>query len=258
MKIGVVGYGFVGKATHNMLEQHDVLIYDPALNYNKFPIETGAVFICVPTPTIGGKRDHSILMSTLHSLNANEYKGLVIIKSTVSPSFADEFSKYNLNIMVAPEFLNQFEPYAAFTKHLIGVTNIYQAELYRSIFNIAGYGHEDLRTTSPKTAIMSKNIHNCFGALKVAFFNEVYDVCEDEGVAYREMLACIFGMNDNLHPQYTRVCADGKRGFGGACFPKDAVAMANEYMIETLRAACDVNYAWRPEEMKKVESAPVV
>jgi UDP-glucose 6-dehydrogenase len=258
MRIGIIGYGFVGKATHNMLEKHEVSIYDPGLNYNNFPIHTYAVFICVPTPTIKGRRDHSIVESTLNILEQQEYKGLVIIKSTISPSFVDSFKDYLLDIMVAPEFLNQFEPYAAFEKHLIGVSNIYQATKYREIFGICGYGHKDLRTTNHKTAVMAKNIHNCFGALKVAFFNEVYDVCEDEGIAYREMLACIFAMNDNLDPQYTRVAADGKRGYGGACFPKDSVAMANEYMIGTLRAACDVNYAWRPEEMNKVESENVV
>ena len=154
--------------------------------------------------------------------------------------------------MVAPEFLNQFEPYAAFEKHLIGVSNIYQAELYRNIFNIKGYGHKDIRTTDIKTAVMAKNVHNCHGAMKVAFFNEIYDVCEDEKISYREMMNCIFSMNNNVHPQYTQIGADGRRGFGGACFPKDAVAMANEYEIETLGAACQINRAWRPEEMKSV------
>jgi UDP-glucose 6-dehydrogenase len=153
--------------------------------------------------------------------------------------------------MVAPEFLDQHSPYYAHSKHLIGVANIYHAQTYRNIFNLQGYGHADIRTTSIKTAVMSKSVHNCHAAIKVSFFNEVFDVCEKENISYREMMQCIFSMNDNLHPQYTKMSVDGSRGYGGFCIPKDSVAFANEYDILTLKAAVEANCKWRKEDMDK-------
>lgn len=251
MEIGLIAYGFVNKAVHNMLDKHEVSIYDPALGYNLLPLHTEAIFIAVPTPTEKGKRDHSILESTLNLLEQSKYTGLVIIKSTISPNICKNLNNYNLDIMVAPEFLDQFQPYASFTKHLIGVKNIHQAQTYRKIFNLQGYGHTDIRTTNIVTAVMAKNCHNVHGAVKVALFNLFFDICEQEGVSYREMLQCIFSMNDNINAQYTRIAADGKRGFGGACFTKDIIALAGEYNNNILNATIEENKKWRLKEMSK-------
>ena len=68
MKIQIIGAGFVGRATHNMLEGHQVVIYDPMKGFNDLDKTTIAAFICVPTATIGGKRDHSIIESVLNVL----------------------------------------------------------------------------------------------------------------------------------------------------------------------------------------------
>jgi UDPglucose 6-dehydrogenase len=251
MEIGIIGYGVIGKALHNMLDGHEVSIKDPALNMPLVPNHAEAIFVCVPTPTVNGKRDHHIIEQLFHELEQLEYRGLVVIKSTISPFFCDTFKNYDLEIMVAPEFLDQHSPYYAHTKHLIGVSKIEHARLYREIFGLKGYGHEDIRTTSPKTAVMAKNVHNCFGATKVAFFNEINDICEKENVCYREMLKCIWAMNENIHPQYTRIACDGEKGYGGACFGKDSVAFAGEYDAEVLNAACKANIKWREDYMKK-------
>jgi UDP-N-acetylmuramoylalanine-D-glutamate ligase len=54
MKIGIIGCGVTGQATHNMLDKHEVYVYDPYKGYNDFDSvsKTEAVFINVPTKTL--------------------------------------------------------------------------------------------------------------------------------------------------------------------------------------------------------------
>lgn len=258
MKVGIIGCGFVGRAVHNIIvDDNEVFVHDPFKGFygiDEILEETQACFICVPTPTINGKQDLKQLYATLNLLTDEEYKGLIIIKSTVLPSnikmIIDSYAL--LNIMVSPEFLNQFEPYYAQQKHLIGVTNIEQAKVYRNIFNVSGYGHADVRTTDPVTAMMIKYVHNVYGSLKVTFFNEIYDVCEKEGINYREMLGGLFASTDHISETYTRIGSDGKRGFAGACFPKDSVAFNSDYHLDTVDALINKNIDYRQEEMEEV------
>jgi UDPglucose 6-dehydrogenase len=70
-------------------------------------------------------------------------------------------------------------------------------------------------------ASMAKYTINSFLALKVAFFNQVYDVCEESGLDY-ELVRQLVCNDIRIGPSHTAVPGmDGSRGFGGACFPKD-------------------------------------
>lgn len=241
MKVGIMGYGFVGKATHKSLT-HPAIIYDPAIkkfsseNQLKKIMKTDACFLCVPTPTLFGSQQTGILKTALESLKG--YKGLVIIKSTILPSTWDEISDSDLNLMVAPEFLSQHDPYHGGASP-IGITDIDQVDLYRKLAPI-------IDVTDPRTACMIKYVHNCYGALKVAFFHEIFEVCEEENISYREMLRILLNTTTHIGKTYTRPLLDGKPGFGGACFPKDTSAFQKDYGLRTLAAALNLNSTWRP------------
>ena len=259
MNIGIIGYGVVGKSVHNMLSvDHAVSIYDPALGYNDWTsiVDVDVMFICVPTPTVKGVQDLSIMHDTLSRLKASETCALIVIKSTTLPSamrvlcYGPEYEE--LNIMHAPESLDQHTPYFYHTKHLIGVKDIYQSALYREVFGLGGYGDHDVRTCDPVTAAMIKYVHNCHGAIKVAMFNEFYEVCEKEGVNYREMLGGLFAFSEHIDKTYTQMASDGQRGFGGVCFPKDLVAFDTQYNMDIAAAAIEKNMEWRKKDMDKV------
>ena len=253
MKISICGMGMVGKATHNMLINHDVFCYDPPLGLNDFSgvLNSKATFICVPTPNSSNKQDLSVLKGILDNLRGSHsgiYEGLVIIKSSVTPvGMKRLLSRYSdLSIMHAPEFLNSYEPFFAQVKHLIGVQDIYQANQYRVIFGLSGYGHNDVRTTTPVTAAMCKYVHNLHGVLKVSFFHEMYEVCESLDINYREMIGSVLSVNNNVGHMYTKVCADGKMGYGGSCFPVNTIAFLGDHKIETIEACERKNKKWRP------------
>jgi UDPglucose 6-dehydrogenase len=244
MKIGIIGYGVVGKAVHNSLpENHEVYTYDIGDKLKK----CDAYFVCVPTPTRNGDQDLNILHTRLRELYDLGTDALIIVKSTMLP---ETQLPPSLNIMVSPEFLNQFEPYFKADKHIVGVRDITQAKLYREIFK--GMPYDEVRTTDINTACMIKYVHNIHGALKVTFFNEIFDVCEKAKVNYREMIGGLLAINDNVGKQYTTIGSDGQRGYGGVCFPKDIVSFNSCYQTETLGAAIKKNRAYRKDEMGEV------
>lgn len=110
MKIGIIGYGFVGKAVAAAYEPSQLLINDPLLedsvSLTEIKTECDAVFVCVPTPqNKDGSCDTSALVCVLEKLQG--YTGLVISKSTAVPQvYAELESRYSdLKFAHVPEFL---------------------------------------------------------------------------------------------------------------------------------------------------------
>jgi len=73
---------------------------------------------------------------------------------------------------------------------------------------------------------------NYYLATKVSFCNEIYDFCEKKGINY-ENVRNIAANDDRILHSHTSVPRhDGKKGFGGTCFPKDTSSLKYE-MINT-------------------------
>ena len=70
--------------------------------------------------------------------------------------------------------------------------------------------------------ILIKYFRNAFLATKVAFFNEIYDLCSATSIDY-ETVANGIGSDNRIGISHTKVTAE--RGFGGHCFPKDVSAV---------------------------------
>ena len=113
MKVGIIGYGFVGKAIHSGFKKNvKVLAIDPKLNTHISDLITfnpHIIFVCVPTPVSsdGISQDISILEQTLSEIKKNEIDSLVVIKSTVLPSHLDKIYNKNKKIVYNPEFLRE-------------------------------------------------------------------------------------------------------------------------------------------------------
>lgn len=114
MKIGIIGVGFVGKATAKVLEgAHEILLYDKYKEEYKNPNGLrGAevVFICVPTPAKqDGEIDLSIIYDSLETLKSiNNNRPTIVIRSTAVPGTCETLSrKYDFNFASNPEFLRE-------------------------------------------------------------------------------------------------------------------------------------------------------
>ena len=71
---------------------------------------------------------------------------------------------------------------------------------------------------------MVKYYNNCFYALKVAYVNQIYDLCQKLGINYDMVKECakqelMMGTN------HFEVFHKGYRGYGGKCLPKDVRAL---------------------------------
>ncbi len=89
-------------------------------------------------------------------------------------------------------------------------------QLYRPLFLI----ETPLVFTDIETAELTKYAANGFLAMKIAFINEMADVCEQVGANIQDVAKAI-GLDGRIGRKFLHVGP----GYGGSCFPKDALAL---------------------------------
>jgi len=215
MKITIAGYGFVGKAHHELLkDKHNITIYDPELGYKDFG-EPEAVIVCVSTPP---RPDGSCEMTNVFEVIDRCPDVPILIKSTISVEgwdmLVDAFPNRMLNF--SPEFLRAktaVEDLRAMNLMLIGGTSCC---FWANVFNVS------CEIADPKELILAKYARNSFLALKVAFFNQMYDLCDKLDIEYAAV-AHYTTMDNRIGDSHSFITEE--RGFGGHCFPKDTNAL---------------------------------
>jgi len=241
MHIGIIGFGFVGQALYSGIKSGEtVSIYDPEKGYNNNILETDVVFICVSTPTKKGKQDTNNIDNVFKKLRG--YKGVIVLKSTVHPKHIN-----NKDIVVNPEFLNQNTAVEDFKKQNLLILggkidkSRFVYSVYRDCFDIM---IKQVKYCSIKEACYAKYIHNIYHAYKVLFWDYVQTITGNE-----RFYADIYKRLVPERNEMDRIYADGKRGFGGACFPKDLVAMHDVMPNELTKYMIDYNKMMRSDEM---------
>ena len=229
-KIGVIGFGYVGRATRLALNA-DVVVYDtdPALC---IPIGTtmkdlkncSLIFVCVPTPMKPDGTCHTkIVEEVVHSLTAMCIDPLCIfIRSTVPCGTCER-----LGVNFMPEFLtekNWKEDVKNCSHYMIGVDGKYNVAVLRD----AVPKSKEIHIFTTKEVELIKYVRNVFLATKVAFFNEIADFCHSTDINYDHVREGV-GADPRIGMSHTAVPGpDGKRGFGGTCFPKDIKSLYHQ------------------------------
>lgn len=235
IKIAIIGYGFVGKAVDFGFSKNvNKTIIDPKLRTSTKDVDEDVdfIFIALPTPmNPDGTQNTEILFDVLMELDSINNKFIKIIKSTVLPSTLKEIEIKFQNIVYNPEFLRERSAEEDFINSegvvLGGKKEILTKvkELYKkcSLVKKLKFYETDLISAS-----FVKYSINSFLALKVAFFNQLYDLVNSNNhIDWTNMIEIIshdsrIGNSHMLVPG-----PDGRRGFGGACFPKDTAALIN-------------------------------
>tara|TARA_B100001115_G_C15714713_1_gene347319 strand:- start:20 stop:730 length:711 start_codon:yes stop_codon:yes gene_type:complete len=226
----VIGCGFVGGTIADSLEElgNEVVRIDPRLNNNKirdYKHAEGAI-ICLPTPTINGEPDDSIIKKVVDGLPNMR----ILIKSTILPN---QIEKYPVNVTYSPEFLREKHAKFDYQNQKICVWGGADTSFWLTKF-------KDLKKqnviTNRTTASMIKYVHNSWLATKVAFFHELYSKLYN-GTKYNEMIG-ILSMFENIGPSHMKV---EKLGYDGSCFPKDVEAFTNFTGSEILKKVMEVN-----------------
>ena len=256
MKLGIIGKGFVGSAVANGFDKDcEQVIVDPKYTDNTIVdvLDCKLVFVCVPTPVAeDGSCDTSIVKDVLIELSMRDYKGVVVVKSTIIPDYLHEFKKeFDLKIVYNPEFLTEANanedfknpPFQVFGGKWRDCEVVEKAYLRHSSVRIVPTFKVDLTTAS-----LLKYTINSWLATKVIFFNELKELHElGSSMVTWEQFTDMLSRDERIGKTHMQVPGpDGEKGFGGHCFPKDTEALlhyANKKNIKmsVLRKAVSTN-----------------
>ena len=248
MNILLCGYGNIGKELHPTFCKFGyVSIFDPKYQYSISEQELVATFydvafICVPTETINGKCDCSIVEQMCQIIKAN----VIVIKSTVSVGETEHiYNNINDRVIFSPEFTstNQHKGIQNFVV-LGGERKLCNkvAQLYMNIYPA------DFRIiyTDSKTAEMSKYMLNCFLALKVTFCKEISQACNTLGIEYDDVRN-IFIQDSRINPSHTFVYND-KPYYDSHCLNKDIPAFNSQFNLPLMKFVEQVNKSAKEQE----------
>jgi len=288
-RIGIVGHGFVGQAveyafTHPLV---DFNYYDPRYETSvdslaDIPAERHprCFFICAPTPSNddGSVNSSIVEASVIKCLSMTD--SLVVVKSTITPESIDRLYSIMSREMVDrfvynPEFLTEKNAKADFVNakfHVMGGTPLAARELIDVYEIFGGCQSDDYRRMTAYEASFVKYSINSYLSTKITFFNQLYDLVNMYGCNYNTIVRAV-GADDRVGMGHTRVPGfDGKRGFGGACLPKDTRAFLDfskhdfadgtTTSFDLLDKVLDINSAFRVQydldEREKVNNITFV
>jgi len=226
MNITIAGYGFVGQAHHAVLKNyHRIEIVDPAYpEYSQnIPKDSDALVVCVSTPA---HETGACNVNNVYDVISKTRSDVpILIKSTISLEGWDvirlEFPKHRLTF--SPEFLVA----KTATEDFRNTTHLYfggdDTEFWHGVFAKV-FKDFTSTATSVESLILGKYMRNSFLATKVAFFNQVYDLCAANNLNYDEVVAVV-GTDPRIGMSHTSITTE--RGFGGHCFPKDTQAITH-------------------------------
>ena len=228
MKIGIVGYGHVGQAMHNLFK--DAVIYDKYKNIGSMDEinDCFAAFVCVPTPmNEDGSCDTSSVEEVIKSCDCK----VIILRSTVKVGFTKEMVlKTKKNIVFQPEYYGETvaHPFADLNdRNWISLGGSKEAidlaiQVYQTVIN----SNVRIYQADSDEVEMAKYMENAYLATKVIFCNEMYDLCQKMNVDYNKVRE-IWTADPRIGTSHTFIYKDN-RGFGGSCLPKDTSSIINQ------------------------------
>lgn len=241
MNILIVGYGFVGQALSSVIHQKNtVFICDPAHTLHHTPFNEAikrnidAVFLCLPTPTVEGRCDDSLILEYTEKLK--HFPGLVVVKSTCPISTVDNVLEMRPSTVFWPELLR--EAHADYdiknpTMIVVGAPSDLQFQyVVKFITDETEIFHDNksvIFKTSPKNAVNFKYAVNSFLATKVVFFHQMYKWMEQRGdVEQYDELVALLGHEPRIGDSHLKAPGTHGLGFAGSCFPKDTEALLHQ------------------------------
>jgi len=252
--IGIIGYGYVGKAMTRFFQSHyDVLVYDPA--YDPEDIDTNFHdiddiephnnvsfvkreeintcdygIICVPTPADqAGECDSSLVEDAIQWLKTP----LILIKSTVSVGTTSRLRNlYQKRIVFSPEYCGESSYWTPYDFHTdVKCTPFFTfggepkdtsafVDLYMPVVGPT----KTYRQTTSDAAEMAKYMENIFYASKIVFCYEMSEICTAMDIDYNEVRE-LWLLDPRINPMHTAVFPENKAPFSGKCLPKDTNAL---------------------------------
>lgn len=230
--VAIIGMGYVGAAMLKIFP--DAYQYDePKGIGNREEVnKCGLAIVCVPTPMSETddefkKVDLSIVEEVVGWLETE----LILIKSTIPPQTTDRLVKETgKNICFSPEYVGegkyQITPWKYMsptdpTTHefqIIGGEKVAREKVHN--YFVGRLGPEKFYyLIDALEAEVIKYMENSWGAMKVIFAQEFYELCQALGASY-PIVREGWALDNRVERMHTAVFVDN-RGFSGKCYPKD-------------------------------------
>ena len=235
----------------------EVYIYDirpeacqpPGMTLEQLDRECDLVFLCLPTPLNHDGSCYTKILEDTIARCSNPYK---VIRSTIPVGFAAKHGCYFM-----PEFLTEAKwenDFRSTKEWVVGIPTTSQMMVSHGpssieendkliAQNLSEIQHNEFKTRMNKLikrshknsaidsrtivfcdtneAEMLKLMKNCFLSAKVGLMNEFYDFCSATRTDYNTVTG-LAKKDVRMGTSHFQVPGpDGRRGFGGTCFPKD-------------------------------------
>ena len=202
-------------------------------NLEQAIIDCDAIFIAVGTPQgQDGSADLTFIFEVAKQIAINSQKPQIIItKSTVPAGTGAKIKKFlaeiapniEFSVVSNPEFLREgfaINDFMYPERIVIGVESLKAKKILQEIYQY--FGDDKLIFTDIITAELAKYACNSFLATKIAFVNQMADLCEAFNGDIKK-LTQIMGADSRIGDKFL----NPGPGFGGSCFPKDIKAISN-------------------------------
>jgi GDP-mannose 6-dehydrogenase len=201
--------------------------------------QTDLSLICVGTPSHpNGSLDLTYVENVVRrigeALSDGEAYHVVVVRSTVLPGTVRERllpileqtsgrrAGAGFGLCMNPEFLRESSAVEDYDHPSHVVIGELDPRSGRAVEQLYGAIRAPVVRTGLETAEMVKYVNNAFHALKIAFANEIGNLCKAHGIDGREVME-VFCQDRrlNISPAYLRPGF----AFGGSCLPKDTRAL---------------------------------
>jgi UDPglucose 6-dehydrogenase len=237
MRIGIVGYGVVGKHLHQLFSSVADLIvpFDkvslPGVTTKEEINTCDLVFVAVPTPALpDGACDLGAIEEVVTWIEPP-----ICIKSTIVPGTIDRLvSTTGKKIVFSPEYVGEtvFHKYKnTFEADLVAIGGDAETcERFLNLYRSALGPQPQYFQTDAVTAELAKYMENCFFATKVAFVAEFFLLAQHFGANFTQLRE-IWVADTRIGRSHSTVV--GSLGFSGRCLPKDLSAIISSATTTT-------------------------
>ena len=192
------------------------------------------IFICVGTPT--KKNSNNADLSQVYTVGRevskyiNKFK-VIINKSTVPVTTGDELEKIlskkvkrkYFSVVSNPEFLREGEAIRDFIypdRVVVGCNDNKSKRILKNLYSPLISKGAKYVSTQRRAAELIKYASNAFLATKIAFINEIANLCEKTDIDIEDISIGI-GLDKRIGSRFLRAGP----AYGGSCFPKDTKAI---------------------------------
>ena len=201
--------------------------------------DADAVFIAVGTPSRRGDGHADmryVFAAAERTARALARRTVVVVKSTVPVGTGAEVERtiararpdlapgVDFDVASNPEFLREgsaIEDFMRPDRIVVGAESGHARGVLSALYRPLYLRETPILFATRETAELTKYAANAFLATKIAFINEIADLCERTGADVRGVADGI-GLDGRIGDKFLHAGP----GYGGSCFPKDTRALA--------------------------------